>query len=116
MRCPACIEKNLLSKVYDSKTTASGHKAILFYDENGHRHRHDPDTVSRFFKCGNDHKFVVITQGSCWCGWNKHARPVIEVILPPVEIGGPSIFRKITDLDVVSKSLAGSSGPSHMES
>lgn len=71
MKCPVCIQENLESTLKEScgTTTAAGY--AHFYDEDGKYHCHNGNTTAWDYECSNGHRFSTLSEGSCWCGWNK---------------------------------------------
>lgn len=74
MICPECKAQGLKSRVEDlgSSRTLLGYRP--FYDEDGKRHVHDPNTITTSYRCSNDHVWTVKRKRECWCGWpNKRS-------------------------------------------
>lgn len=72
MKCPECVKEGKTSIVLDpgyGVTTAMCVHA--YWDEDGKRHVHNPNTRTVHYSCSNGHDWVDSRRGSCWCGWGK---------------------------------------------
>ena len=63
--CPECVEQGQRSKVFEQGST----KTLLgwrpFWDEDGKRHSHDPNTVTSYYKCSNGHVWGTKSKVPC---------------------------------------------------
>lgn len=96
MKCPYCVEEGKRSKVYDlggSVTLMGGN--FSFYDENGIFHHHDPNMITSYYSCTNDHHWSERRKASCptsYCDWNKNNETQRIRNFRQVQAGtGPSI-------------------------
>lgn len=86
MKCPECGKQGLKSTIQVGNSSATLMRAYPFYDEDGNRHMHDPNTVSTEYACSNGHDWVGHSRRFCWCGWpgktDPAARPPSAEINP----------------------------------
>ncbi len=80
MRCPTCVEQDLKSKVYSEGAT----KTLLggggtFWDENGAKHHHDPNRVTSYYRCSNNHRWSSCAHEMCLNGYCDYGREEPEV-------------------------------------
>jgi hypothetical protein len=69
--CPVCQQKGLKSKVFVGGARITAMCAEAFYDEEGIYHCHDPNIMTRDYRCSNGHVWQVKGHGNCPCGWNN---------------------------------------------
>ena len=66
--CPECQKAGKKSKVFyegSSRTGLAGGR--FFWDEDGKRHSHDPNTTTHAFRCSNGHNWTEKQKHKCWC-------------------------------------------------
>ena len=65
MKCPECIATNQRSMVHDqgSWTTAMGWSP--YWDEDGNRHVHNPNTITTGYHCSNGHDWADESKRPC---------------------------------------------------
>lgn len=71
MICQTCVSENKKSTIQEGYTTSTCAGGGFFYDENGKKHYHDPNTHTTRYCCSNGHKWSEKVEGSCWCGWKR---------------------------------------------
>jgi hypothetical protein len=57
VRCPECITQDQRSNVYPDGTMSTLMCVNRFHDEDGHLHRHDPNTHTTGYRCSNGHRW-----------------------------------------------------------
>jgi hypothetical protein len=65
MICQKCQEEGLKSRVQDLGGTSTLLGYSSYYDEDGKRHSHDPNTLTNYYKCSNGHEFYVTSKSRC---------------------------------------------------
>lgn len=72
MICPQCKAEGKTSTVNGGDhccRTAMGYQS--YFDEQGKRHTHDPNTSTYSYVCSNGHEWTEKHYGKCWCGWTR---------------------------------------------
>ncbi len=69
MKCPECVALGQRSTVQDHGGSVTCMGFSSYYDEDGKRHSHDPNTRTMGYSCSNGHRWTERSSGSCWCGW-----------------------------------------------
>lgn len=66
MKCSECAEASQVSKVFSrgSTSTLLGYSGS-YWDEDGVRHDHDPNTITSGFECGRGHLWAVKSKRRC---------------------------------------------------
>jgi len=68
MKCPLCVKEGLKSRIYQGMSVTTCMNFPSFYDEAGHYHYHDRNTITTRYNCSNGHNW---TEKSCplpcWC-------------------------------------------------
>lgn len=66
MKCPDCVSEDRESRVFalGASTTLLGGTST-FWDEDGFKHHHDPNTTTWSFKCSNGHIWHEKSKYSC---------------------------------------------------
>lgn len=63
--CPDCSEHRLKSTVRGGGVTTTLMNGDSYWDENGDRHYHDPNSTLRHYACSNGHNFCTVTRPKC---------------------------------------------------
>lgn len=73
MKCEQCVAEGKTSRVYggDSCVSTLMGGGESYYDEDGKRHKHDPNGNTYSYHCSNRHTWSRTTYLECWCGYNK---------------------------------------------
>lgn len=77
MKCPACIEKELKSRVYVGMSTSTLMYCTPYYDEDGEYHSHDSNTHATNYSCSNGHDWIESSTGICpSCDFGKNSKQI----------------------------------------
>lgn len=65
LQCPECVANGWKSRVRDHGGTRHCLGWYPYYDENGHRHAHDPNELNVLYSCANGHSFTRTYKSPC---------------------------------------------------
>lgn len=74
MKCPACVEASLVSRVDEHHAPKQRGAVERFFDEQGARHVHDMTVFTVVMTCTNGHAFTSSFRSRCvcrGCAWNE---------------------------------------------
>ena len=74
-RCPGCQQLGQRSRVTATSSTTTLLGVHAFWDEDGCRHRHDPNRTTTTFTCSQGHDWAETERPRCWCGEGRSERP-----------------------------------------
>lgn len=90
MKCPACVEAGMRSRLDVHPLSKTPAPVERFYDEDGRLHVHDHTDYGTVFTCSNEHGYVEGGQSPCPqkdCDWNK--RPEVIARDRPLGANAP---------------------------
>ena len=74
-QCPECQNDGKRSKLYvDEDILIESKPRVVFWDEDGRCHKHDPNVYPVDYKCSNGHMWAANRRNTCWCGWPDEAK------------------------------------------
>lgn len=65
MKCPTCVAEGELSEVEDRGGARTLMGFFPFFDDQGRRHSHDPNTTSHDYRCSRGHSWKEEEQTPC---------------------------------------------------
>lgn len=68
MYCLECKKLGLKSVVYEGCCRRTLMAPIVFYDEDGEYHRHDPNITTTSYQCSKGHVWQEDFKSTCGCG------------------------------------------------
>jgi len=85
MKCPQCLKNEQTSLCFVGnfvKTTAMG-GGLLYWDEAGTYHNHDPNRSTGSYHCSRGHRWTIMTRHACpGCDFG-HMEPEVKILAEP---------------------------------
>jgi hypothetical protein len=63
--CPQCQQLGERSKVYEGGTVTTAMGFSRFWDEDGVKHIHDPNTTTKGYRCSRGHGWNEVSLADC---------------------------------------------------
>lgn len=85
MKCPECERTGQQSKFYmpDSYCSTLMGGTQTYYDEDGHRHRHEVNSSAGWARCSNGHVLSVVLSTKCEAPDCDYGTPQTITLVPP---------------------------------